>query len=339
MNALPPIGLHHVTAIAGDPVENLRFYQGVMGLRLVKKSVNQDDPATYHLFYADGEGHPGTDLTFFPWAHAKPGTPGVGVVQETYLTVPFGTLGAWERRLSAAGVRLDPIVERFGERALPFADPHGLRLALVEGPNPFAFTPWDASPVPAAEQIRGLHGARAPLREIAPSERFLTEVMGFDRVGEEDGWVRFVLPNAPEGGAGRILDVREDPAGRRGAWGVGSVHHLAWTVTDDEHQAGLRDAVARAGRRPSEVIDRFWFRSVYFMEPGGVLFELATEGPGFAVDEDPAALGERLILPPWLEPYRPRIEAVLPDLSDHQAGAAEATTDAAGAPLSPAVAR
>lgn len=322
MSTRPPIGLHHVTAIAGDPVENLRFYRDVLGLRLVKRSVNQDDPATYHLFYADGDGHPGTDITFFPWAHAQPGTPGVGVVQETYLTVPVGTLDAWARRLRAAGVRVEGIDERFGDRVLPFADPHGLRLALVEGPAPFAFTPWHDGPVPADEQIRGLHGARAPLRDLAPSERFLTEVMGFERVGAEGGWVRFVLPGAPAGGAGRLLDVREDPVGRRGAWGVGSVHHLAWTVIDDDHQAGLREAVAHAGRRPSEVIDRFWFRSVYFMEPGGVLFELATEGPGFAVDEDPAALGERLILPPWLEPHRPQIEAVLPDLAAADAATA-----------------
>lgn len=315
MNAPAPIGLHHVTAIAGDPVENLRFYRDVLGLRLVKRSVNQDDPATYHLFYADGDGHPGTDITFFPWAHASRGTPGVGVVQETYLTVPDGTLEAWERRLEAAGTYTDPIARRFGDRVLPFADPHGLRLAFVEGPEPFAFTPWRDGPVPESEQIRGLHGARAPLREVAPSERFLVDVLGFERAGEEDGWVRFVLPGGPAGGAGRILDVREERDTRRGAWGVGSVHHLAWTVTGDDHQVALREAVARAGRRPSEVIDRFWFRSVYFMEPGGVLFELATEGPGFAVDEDPGALGERLILPPWLEPHRPRIEAVLPDLS------------------------
>jgi glyoxalase family protein len=315
----PPRGLHHVTAIAGDPVENLRFYRDVMGLRLVKKSVNQDDPGTYHLFYADGEGHAGTDLTFFPWPHANPGNPGVGVVQETYLTVPHGTLAAWDARLRAGGARVDPIAVRFGERVLPFADPHGLRLALVEGETPFAFTPWDASPVPAAEQVRGLHGARAPLRELAASERFLTEVMGFERVGEEHGWVRFALPATPGAeaadGAGRIFDVREAPDGRRGAWGVGSVHHLAWTVDDAAHELELRAAVARAGRRPSEVIDRFWFRSVYFMEPGGVLFELATAGPGFAVDEAPEALGERLILPPWLEPHRARIEAALPDLS------------------------
>lgn len=319
MNAHPPTGLHHVTAIAGDPVDNLRFYRDVMGLRLVKKSVNQDDPTTYHLFYADGDGHPGTDLTFFPWAHAAPGQPGVGVVQETYLTVPPGTLEAWAERLRLGGARVEAIAVRFGDRTLPFADACGLRLALVEGPEPFAFTPWTDGPVPAAEQVRGLHGARAPLRDLAPSERFLTQVMGFERVGEEHGWVRFTLPGAPAGGAGRILDVREDATGRRGSWGVGSVHHLAWTVADDAHQVGLRDAVARAGRRPSEVIDRFWFRSAYFMEPGGVLFELATAGPGFAIDEDPGALGERLILPPWLEPHRRSIEAALPDLSAAEA--------------------
>jgi glyoxalase family protein len=315
MRPLPPIGLHHVTAIAGDPVENLRFYRDVMGLRLVKRSVNQDDPSTYHLFYADAEGHPGTDLTFFPWPHAQAGTPGAGVVQETYLTVPLGSLPTWSERLAAGGARVDPIAVRFGDRLLPFADPHGLRLALVEGPEPFAFVAWDEGPVPADEQVRGLHGARVPVRELAPSERFLTEVMGFERTDEDDGEVRFVLPGGPAGGAGRILDLREDAAGRRGSWGVGSVHHLAWTVSNDEHQVALREAVARAGRRPSDVIDRFWFRSVYFMEPGGVLFELATEGPGFGVDEDLEALGERLILPPWLEPHRPEIEAALPDLS------------------------
>jgi glyoxalase family protein len=315
MIAHPPVGLHHVTAIAGDPVENLRFYRDVMGLRLVKRSVNQDDPTTYHLFYADAEGHPGTDITFFPWPHARPGNPGVGVVRETYLTVPPDTLLAWSDRLSAGGARVDPIDVRFGDRVLPFADPHGLRLALVEGPAPFAFVPWGDGPVPEDEQVRGLHGARAPLRDLAASERFLTEVMGFERVAEDGGWVRFVLPGAPAGGAGRILEVRADAQGRRGDWGVGSVHHLAWTVTNDEHQVALRDAVARAGRRPSEVIDRFWFRSVYFTEPGGLLFELATSGPGFAVDEDLERLGERLILPPWLEPQRAGIEAALPDLS------------------------
>ncbi len=310
----PARGLHHITAIAGDPVENLRFYQHVLGLRLVKKSVNQDDPSPYHLFYADGAGAPGTDITFFPWAHARPGTPGVGVVGETLLTVPHGSLPFWQIRFEAFDVRTEPLRERFGERTLPFVDPHGMRLALVEADDPFAFTPWPASPVPAEHQVRALHGARAPLRELEPTRVFLTDVMGFRQHGEEDGWQRFVLPGAQGAGAGHLLDLRAAPQERRGAWGVGSVHHLAWTVDDVAHQSALREAVAAAGRRPSEIIDRFWFQSVYFMEPGGVLFELATKGPGFAVDEDPDALGQRLILPPWLEPHRSQIEAVLPDL-------------------------
>jgi len=315
-NATPARGLHHITAIAGDPVENLRFYQHVLGLRLVKKSVNQDDPATYHLFYADGAGTPGTDITFFPWAHAKPGTPGVGVVSETLLTVPHGALDYWLERFDALGVRHEPVRTRFGERTLPFSDPHGMRLALVEADDPFGFSAWEHSPVPADRQIRALHGARAPIRELATTRGFLENVMGFSHHGEEDGWHRFVLPGAQGAGAGHLLDLRAAPDERRGSWGVGSVHHLAWTVDDLEHQSELREAVAAAGRRPSEIIDRFWFQSVYFMEPGGVLFELATKGPGFAVDEDPSALGERLILPPWLEPHRSQIEAVLPDLSD-----------------------
>ncbi len=311
----PPRGLHHITAIAGDPVENLRFYRDLLGLRLVKKSVNQDDPSTYHLFYADADGNPGTDITFFPWAHAKPGTPGVGVVSETLLTVPHGSLTYWTERLHAHGVRVDEQRTSFGEATLPFADPHGMRLALVEADAPFTFTAWDDGPVPAEHQIRALHGARVPVRDIAPSRAFLEGVMGFEHHAEEQGWHRFVLPGAQGAGAGHLLDVREAADERRGAWGVGSVHHLAWTVDDEPHQSALREAVAAAGRRPSEIIDRFWFQSVYFMEPGGVLFELATSGPGFAVDEEPAALGERLILPPWLEPHRAKIEAVLPDLS------------------------
>jgi len=311
----PPRGLHHITAIAGDPVENLRFYRDLLGLRLVKKSVNQDDPSTYHLFYADAEGNPGTDITFFPWAHAKAGTPGVGVVSETLLTVPHGSLTYWNERLHTHGVRVDEQRTSFGETTLPFADPHGMRLALVAADAPFTFTAWDDGPVPAEHQIRALHGARVPVRDIAPTRAFLEGVMGFEHQAEEQGWHRFVLPGAKGAGAGHLLDVREAADERRGAWGVGSVHHLAWTVDDEPHQSALREAVAAAGRRPSEIIDRFWFQSVYFMEPGGVLFELATSGPGFAVDEEPAALGERLILPPWLEPHRAKIEAVLPDLS------------------------
>jgi glyoxalase family protein len=304
-------GLHHITAIAGPAQENLDFYAGVLGMRLVKKSVNQDDTGTYHLFYADAEGHPGTDLTFFPWARLAPPRPGHGMAVEVSLEVPAGSLGHWADRLERYGARLDRIEERFGERSLPLVDPHGLRLALVESRGPGRrFAPWPESPVPAEWQIRGLHGARLWEREAATSAAFLTTVLGFEPQAAERGWTRYGL----EGGAG-VLDVRELPAERRGAWGVGAVHHLAWRVEDEEHQRAVRQQVEAAGTEATPVIDRFWFKSVYFREPGGVLFELATDGPGFAVDEDPAHLGEALVLPPWLEADRAAIEGSLPPLA------------------------
>lgn len=306
-------GIHHITAIAGDAQENLDFYAGVLGMRLVKRSVNQDDPGTYHLFYADAEGHPGTDLTFFPWSHLAPSRKGVGLTVEVALAVPPGSLEAWGKRLTRYGVRLGSMVERFDEKTLTFRDPHGLELALVETGDPRPFTPWEESPVEVAVQIRGLHAARLWTRELAPTERFLTEVLGFAKLAEEDGWHRYGVLG---GGSGRYVEVRELLSERRGQWGTGSVHHVAWTVHDEAHELALRARVAAAGRRPTEVIDRFWFTSVYFMEPGGTLFELATKGPGFTIDEDPAALGQSLILPPWLEPHRQQIEAALPPLRD-----------------------
>jgi glyoxalase family protein len=308
-------GLHHITAIAGDAQENLDFYVGVLGMRLVKRSVNQDDPGTYHLFYADAEGHHGTDLTFFPWAQLAPGRKGHGLTDETLLAVPAGSLDFWRSRLERYGVTLSGEVVRFGEKSLRLTDPHGLDLALVEtGEAPSSerpFTPWPESTVPADRQVRGLHGARVQVRDLTPTEHFLTEGLGFARLHQEDGWVRFAVAG---GGTRRTLDVREVKGSRLGQWGTGSVHHLAWTVDNEAHGLAVREQVAGLGARPTEVIDRFWFKSIYFREPGGVLFELATKGPGFAVDEDPARLGERLILPPWLEPRRPDIEAVLPDL-------------------------
>jgi glyoxalase family protein len=306
-------GLHHVTAIAGPAQENLDFYLGLLGMRLVKKSVNQDDPGTYHLFYADAEGHPGTDLTFFPWEHMAPPRAGHGLAVEVALSVPPGSLEYWGERLARYGTALSPIEHRFGERTLPLADPHGMRVALVESGRADGrpFTPWDGSPVPPDRQIHGLHGARLWEREANLTAAFLTEVLGFTAAGIDAGWQRFTLAG---GGSGRVLDVREVSDRPRGAWGVGAIHHLAWRVDDDAHEVALRARVEAAGRRPTPIIDRFWFKSVYFKEPGGVLFELATDGPGFAVDEDAAHLGESLVLPPWLEPQRPQIEAALPAL-------------------------
>lgn len=306
-------GLHHITAIAGPAQENLDFYAGVLGMRLVKKSVNQDDPGTYHLFYADAEGHPGTDLTFFPWAHLAPPRIGHGLTVEVGLTVPSGSLTFWGERLARYGVSMAPVETRFSERVLPITDPHGLRVALVESETKDRpFTPWDHSPIPVQHQVRGLGGARLWERELAPTAGFLSSVLGFEHTGTENGWHRY---GVAEGGSGRAIDIREVPDARRGAWGVGCVHHLAWRVDDEAHQHAMRTLVETAGRRPTPVIDRFWFKSVYFLEPGGVLFELATDGPGFAVDEAPQRLGESLVLPPWLEPQRRAIEDALPALT------------------------
>lgn len=306
-------GLHHVTAIAGPAQENLDFYAGILGMRLVKKSVNQDDPGTYHLFYADAEGHPGSDLTFFPWSHLAPSREGHGLSTEVLLTVPPGSLPFWGSRLERYGTRISPIELRFAERVLPIVDPHGLKVALVEsaGAHSRKFTPWDDSPIPAEHQVRGLDGARVRERELGPTTDFLTKVLGFELVASEGGWHRYGVEG---GGSGRYLDVQVAPESRRGAWGVGSIHHLAWRVDDEGHQLEVRQQIDDAGRRPTPLIDRFWFQSVYFLEPGGVLFELATDGPGFAVDEDPEHLGEALVLPPWLEPQRAAIEKALPPL-------------------------
>jgi glyoxalase family protein len=313
----PVHGLHHVTAISGPAQENLDFYTGILGMRLVKKSVNQDDPGTYHLFYADDSGHPGTDLTFFPWAHMAPPRIGHGLAVEVSLQVPQGTLAYWSDRLTKYGVAQEAAETRFGERALPLVDPHGMRVALVESsPAPGReFSPSSGSPVEPERQIRGLHTARLWESNLEATTEFLTGVLGFTLQGDENGWQRYTIDG---GGSGRVLDVRAQPDARRGSWGVGAIHHLAWRVEDDEHQAEVRAAVEGAHRHPTPVIDRFWFRSVYFKEPGGVLFELATDGPGFAVDEQPEHLGEALVLPPWLEPHRGEIQAVLPALSAPQ---------------------
>jgi glyoxalase family protein len=229
---------------------------------------------------------------------------------EVGLEIPPGTLDFWGRRLQKYGTQPGPAQTRFGQQVLAFSDPHGLNVALVEAASARPFTPWDGGPVPAAQQIRGLHGAQVWERDAAPTKRFLTEVLGFQELATEGGWTRFGF----HGSAG-VVDVRDAPEARRGAWGVGSVHHLAWRVDDEAHQAHMRSRVDSAGTHPTPVIDRFWFKSVYFKEPGGVLFELATDGPGFAVDEDAAHLGETLVLPPWLEAHRASIEQALPPLT------------------------
>lgn len=302
-------GLHHITCIAGDPQQNLDFYVGVLGLRLVKRSINQDVPDSYHLFFADGAGTPGTDLTFFPWPHLSPAQKGIGQASEVVLAIPSGSIAFWQEHLAGHDIAADELL-RFGEPSLAFDDPHGLALVLSETSDVREAVPWADSPIPADRQIKGLHGIRARQRHLMPSASLLS-LLGFEEIAEEDGWHRF---STAGGRSGTWLDLREESAAPRGAWGVGGVHHVAWRMPDEAAELKLRERLLAAGRRPSEVIDRFWFRSVYFLEPGGVLFELATDGPGFTVDEAPEHLGESLVLPPWYEPQRAEIEAALPAL-------------------------
>ena len=304
-------GIHHITAISGDAQENLDFYAGVLGMRLVKKSVNQDDPGTYHLFYADADGHPGTDLTFFPFRFSAPGKLGVGLGIEISLAIPDGSIDYWRQRLSDHGVKIGDEEARRGERVLTLSDPHGQQLALVETADEREFAPWPRSPVPADKQVRGLHAVRVWERDLALTASFLTDVLEFTSYGEENGWHRYGVGG---GGSGKHIEIRELPDTPRGSWGVGTMHHVAWRVADESVELKVRERVAKAHRRPTEIIDRFWFKSVYFLEPGGVLFELATEGPGFTADEEPEHLGEQLVLPPWLEPQRQAIESALPVL-------------------------
>jgi glyoxalase family protein len=304
-------GLHHITCIAGAAQDNVDFYSGILGMRLVKRSVNQDSPGTYHLFYADGEGHPGTDITFFPWPEMPPAKPGVGLATEVSLAVPLGSIDYWVDRLAEHHLQIGEVETRRGTAALPFFDAHGLPLVLHETGDNREFTPWRDSPVPVEKQIRGLHSVRLWERDLAATAAFLTGVLGFVDIGIEQEWAGFEIGG---GGSGKYLEVREVPEQDRGRWGTGGVHHVAWRVADDKTQLEVREKIDRARRRPTEVIDRFWFKSVYFLEPGGVLFEIATDGPGFSVDEDPATLGEHLVLPPWLEPHRGEIEATLPPI-------------------------
>jgi glyoxalase family protein len=306
-------GIHHITCLAGDPQENLAFYRGVMGMRLVKRSVNQDDPGTYHLFFADNDGHPGTDLTFFPRQNSAPGHLGTGLGVEISLAIAKGSLDFWERRLREHGATVSAVESRRGDKALPFVDPHGLQVALVETAEKRDFTAWDKSPVPEEHQIRGLHAVRAWEHDLAQTANFLTSVLGFEAYGDTDGWSRFGVGG---GGSGKHIEFQERRDVGRGHWGKGTMHHVAWRVADDKTELAVRGRVEEAHRRPTEVIDRFWFKSVYFLEPGGVLFELATDGPGFTVDEDPATLGDHLVLPPWLEPLREKIEGGLPPLDE-----------------------
>ena len=307
-------GLHHVTAIAGPARRNVDFYTRTLGLRLVKKTVNFDDPSTYHLYYGNGTADPGTILTFFPWEHVAPGRLGIGETQETVFRVPAGSIGFWTHRLLSKGVAHEKLTKRFGETVLAFKDPDGMRIALVAIPGSEREPAWSTDEVPADAALRGIHSVSLLLREAAPTGGILTDVFGFRATGREGTTVRFKAEGTDVGG---IVDIREAGEFLRARQGGGSVHHLAFRAADDEAAFAMQRKLAEDhGLRTTEQKDRNYFRSLYFREPGGVLFEIATDGPGFTADESLATLGTALKLPAQYEARRDRIEAVLPALAD-----------------------
>lgn len=307
-----PIGrIHHVTAIASAPDRNLAFYEGALGLRMIKQTVNFDDPGVHHLYYGDETGSPGTILTFFPYGGARAGRHGTGQAEEIAFAIPAGSLGFWQERLKGLGIAVEGPAERFGERLISFKDHDGLMLELVEDEAAAALPGRAAEGIPEEHAIRGIRGITLWVEDPAATARVLTEVLGYRAGPVEDGRSRFVHPGE---GLGRIVDLRAVKGFWSGAMGAGVVHHVAFRAADDAAQAAATAALTPRGIRVTPQQDRNYFRSTYFREPGGVLFEIATDDPGFAIDEPVEALGSRLMLPARYEPHRAAIEANLPPL-------------------------
>jgi glyoxalase family protein len=308
--AVPEIlGLHHVTAIAGEPQQNLDFYAGFLGLRLVKLTVNYDDPETYHLYFGDDLGHPGTILTFFPWPGAPKGRKGSGQLVTTSFSIPEGSVAYWAERLEKYGVKFTAPTGRFQEEVISFSDPDGLDLELVAHPQTKARNGWDRGPVPKEHAIQGFFGVTLSEEGYERTASLLTKTLGFSLLKEEGNRFRY---QAGKGGPGALVDVLCQPDAPPGVVSVGTVHHLAWRTPTDKQQKEWREELVRAGLNVTPIIDRTYFHSIYFREPGGVLFEIATDPPGFAVDEPAQELGTKLVLPARLEPFRAELSKVLP---------------------------
>lgn len=314
-------GLHHVTAITAKAADNLAFYTQVLGLRLVKKTVNQDDTSAYHLFYADAVGSPGTDLTFFDWPHIAQNRHGAGSIAEIALRVPDQTaLEYWAKRLSQFGVPYQDIVREGEQEILRFVDPEGQPLALVNDHGaPESGMPWSDSPVPGENFIGGLHSVKLMVRELEPTAWVLTDVMGFRLAREYPSPVYKGQPvfvyEVGRGGSGTQVHVEAGDHLPNARQGYGGVHHVAFRTPNEAAQRQWRQRISEAGLRVTPIIDRFYFKSIYFREPGGILYEIATDGPGFTADEEADNLGKGLALPPFLEPKRDQIEAALNPLA------------------------
>jgi predicted esterase/catechol 2,3-dioxygenase-like lactoylglutathione lyase family enzyme len=304
-------GIHHITAIAGSALENHRFYTEVLGMRLVKKTVNFDDPGTYHLYFGDAAGTPGTILTFFPWEGMPRGRAGAGQVSAVAFSIAEESVHFWTDRLKAHDISFST-TDRFGETVLRFSDPDGLSLELVAAARLPEVTAWETRSVPQRHAVRGFHSATALLGSTGATEKLLLEVLGMHKIGVEGRRTRYQMTG--ETAAGVYYDIIEAPASEVGRMGAGSVHHIAFRALDESDQVGWRRAIASHGLSVTQVLDRNYFRSIYFREFGGVLFEIATDPPGFTVDETVDELGRRLMLPPWYENRRSEIENHLPPI-------------------------
>jgi glyoxalase family protein len=303
-------GIHHITAISGDPARNAAFYTDVLGLRMVKKTVNFDDPGTYHLYYGDGQGSPGTILTFFPWAGARPGRRGAGEASGTAFAIPPSAVSFWLDRLATRNIPHDMPVQRFGETVITFSDPDGMTLELVAQTSVADILGWSNGDVPEQHAIRGFSGITI-WSAVPDVTGAVLSIMGYTE-GVKDGEITRWTTGRPN--LATNIDVRDASSVTLHQSGAGTVHHVAYRATDDAVQAALAKALRARGMQVTEQLDRNYFRSVYFREPGGTLFEIATDAPGFAVDEPQDKLGEMLMLPDWLEPRRAAIEAALPSL-------------------------
>jgi len=303
-------GLHHVTAIAGAPQRNIDFYVKGLGLRLVKKTVNFDDPGTYHLYYGDDAGRPGSLLTFFPWTGISSGRPGSGQSTSTAFSVPAGSLGWWADHFRALGVDSTLASKSSDEERLSLRDPDGLQLDLVASSTVDPRNPWDSASVPAEYAVRGQHSSVLTVADPTGTVEVLTRDLGMRVLSETGDRIRV---GAGDGAAGNIVDIIADPKGQVGLTAGGSVHHIAFRVPDKTTQEKWRAELVDRGYGVTAILDRQYFTSIYFREPGGVLFEIATDTPGFDIDEPLLELGRSLKLPPWLEPSRDQIEhAVAP---------------------------
>ena len=304
-------GLHHITAIARKPLQNLDFYTNVLGQRLVKKTVNFDDPGTYHLYYGDEAGSPGTILTFFPWPHIVPGTVGTGETSTVGYRIAKGAVDYWQSRLERRHVPVNES-ERFGDRILRFEDPDGMAIELIESEIKNSVQFWKDGDIPAEHALQGFHSAVLQLTEVTLTAQLLTDHLGYVFIGQEGDRYRY---SSSSGEAGIYIDLVKQPRSV-GRFGAGSIHHIAFRAADDDEQAEYLRMLRTAGFQVTPVQDRQYFHSIYFREPGGVLFEIATDNPGFDFDESLKEFGSKLQLPPWLEPRRAEIEATLPALEE-----------------------